>query len=495
VQILIDLGKSVIDWVVDTAEKAIACVEAIIEKIGAVIEEIVKWLRMIFEWKDILHTRDTLRDSINNSLDYMEKKLVDVKEPVHKFFKEQKTTLTDGLNHAIEALGGDSTTSSSSSKAPSGPSEVLEAVDWVLSKVMGGIMPAFGTSSLFAASSTAEGDKKLQDFWQGTLADGVRVVSALPEALANILSSLLKHPTEPLLVIADVLLSVRNLLNNLFDLGEDLALGLFDLGSYLIKNIKAVFSAKIRIPFISDLLEWVGRLLGKNWNVTLGFSILDAATLILAIPVTILSKIRLGRAPFSNVPALAMGVDEWTLTAGLAGFMGGLVSIPLDMTPETEAGLGTFGSIMEVCSLVFVFTNMVASWGPDLVSINQTGKDKDGNQRGFAWGMVLGFEAGLFLLDIISLIYSAKKSNTAERLKRFERDTIIFASAMGCVHFILCFVKDWGQLDDLALDTVAILPEIGSFIRLFKNPYIPLAFWIIDSAAAETSLVMGLVEA
>ncbi|MBE0698321.1 MAG: SH3 domain-containing protein [Anaerolineaceae bacterium] len=487
--VIIDLGKKVVAWIIDTAEKAVACVEGIIEKIGAVIEEIIKWLRMIFDWRDILHTRDYLRDSINNTLDYMGNRVLKAKKPVSKFFDSQKQIITQGFDQAIEALGGPATNPSTG--ASSGVSDVFEVVDWILSKVIGN-MPVFSTGSIINLQDSDEA-KDLMKFWRGTLANGMEVVSALPEALANVINSLLKHPDEPQRIIVALLQMFRQQVNSLLELGEGIVLGLFDLTAYVIEMIKKILKAEVRIPFISDLIEWVGKLLGKNWKIGLGFSLLDASTLILAIPVTLISKIRLGTAPFRNVPTLAASGDAWSITAGVAGYLGGLVDIPLDMVPEAEGGLGPLGSVLETFSLVFAIANTMASWIPDLVSIDDSGRDTSGSEPDFWWDLLLVFETGSLLLDIMAFVISFKKSKTVERLKRFEKGTIILASAMGLIHVTLLIAKDRENFDDIIPDCLMTLPEICSALRLSKNPYVSVAFGIIDGVAAETSLVMGFV--
>jgi len=87
VAIIVELADKVVKWVADTTHKIVAFVEGIIEKIGMVIKDIIDWLKFLFDWDDILHTRDIMRDAIIEALDYVSHTLVPkAKEPVTRFF-------------------------------------------------------------------------------------------------------------------------------------------------------------------------------------------------------------------------------------------------------------------------------------------------------------------------------------------------------------------------------------------------------------------------
>ena len=50
--IIVQFADKVIRWIVDTAEKAVAFVEVIFEKIGVVINDVIDWLKHVFDWHE-----------------------------------------------------------------------------------------------------------------------------------------------------------------------------------------------------------------------------------------------------------------------------------------------------------------------------------------------------------------------------------------------------------------------------------------------------------
>jgi uncharacterized protein YgiM (DUF1202 family) len=503
VTVIIKLVDKVVAWVVDTAGKVIAFLEEVFEKIGAVIEDIVKWLRFLFEWDDILATRDTLRESILNALTYMGQTLVQkAKEPVKNFFNNNKEKLLGELDKAIDKLGytvenEPEATGNLSKDIINGILDTVSTAQWILSKVFsaGPGQILFASGGVGSGSDDELGDKagdeKLERYWADTLAAALEAGIAIPEGLIDVIGALVQHLDEPLYAVAVLLNKLRNLVAGLLDIGENIVLGLLDLVTYLIEQFKKMISANIRIPFLSDLLEWLGL------EGSLGFSLLDAITLILAVPITVVSKAILGEAPFKNTPALALSVDGWDITAGISSIVGGIVNAILDAVPEgKDEGLGTFGSYLEGTSWLCSLLCFIPS-ARDLLTDDQ---DSDTSKEPIDWWLV-GYDVLILFLDLGSFAYglvkkapeiearaiqvepSKKEAQQMERFKRGNPGTIIIASVLGAIHAFLLISKDYDREEEEWLEPVAAIPEVLSFLRLFKNPYLIIALCISDFSA------------
>ncbi len=497
--------------------------EEVFEKIGAFIEDLVKWLRFLFDWDDILATRDYLRESILNMLDRMGRTMKDFKKPVKQFFDAAEDLLDNQFDKIIGELGyaveKEAETKGKLTKKIVG--EVLDMVStgqWILSKILSagpggilfaldGIIPGGGDASV-----DPEGDAKLEGYWTDILAGVLDEGLAIPEGLFDVIRALVQRPDEPLYAVAVLLDKLRDLAVGLLEVGENMILGLLDLAAYLIEKFKKFISADIRIPFLADLLEWLG-LQG-----TLGFSILDAITLILAIPITAISKIVTGEAPFNHVPKLAMNTDGWDIAVGVSSLLGGLASIPLDIVPEGEDDkLGAWGNFLEAFSWLCALVSFMPG-GAQLLSGSQ---DPDESADGWDWWL-FGYDIGILVLDLGTFAYGwitktreiqsraftlelsieppvgppKNKTRKMERFKRGNEWTILIASGLGVVHAFLLIGEKHFQLKKELLEVCTTLPEIGSFLRLSviaKSPIAPIAIPSLvtfDIVAAVTPLAL-----
>ncbi len=305
VQTVIEGVEKAVKWIVDTAEKVVAVVEGLFEAIGMKVEEVIKWLRYVFDWDDILNTREHLSKAILDALDLFGTKIAPaVKKPIQEFFETQKKSVVKNLDDTIRALGGRPDAGSSTSPASSGKGldGLSDTLDWILSKVLsagpGGL--SFASDAFSPVSFSADFEK----FWASTAVKGLGTAAALPSGLGEVGVTLFEHPNEPLLALQKLLGMVRDVIVGLLDLGETIAVGLLDFVEEMIEKIKTIITAPIRLPFISDLME-----LREKGTGSLPFSLLDATTLILAIPVTAVYKAVFKEAPFKMGQALDQGVQ------------------------------------------------------------------------------------------------------------------------------------------------------------------------------------------
>lgn len=519
VAIIIKTAKDVIKWIVDTAEKVVSFVEAVFEKIGAVIEDIIKWLRFLFEWKDILRTRDMLRDIILEALRYLSGPFIqEAKNRANRFIELQQDAVESFFNQAIEALGGDPNADAggpsfmSSIVSGIADSKILDAVEWILSKISSlskvniftafkGLLEAFGVGDE-GEHTEGEMDNKLRVFWKNTIVKELKTIAEIPEDLTALIMTFLNNPDKPLLTVAGMLELFRNQLVGLMDLGGDIVVTLLDLLGYLIDRFTQAISADVRIPFISDILDWIG--LGGS----LGFSFLDAITLVLAVPMTVFSKALYGEAPSLNVPALALGTatDEqkfFNILGGVCGYAGGIVDMGLDSLPE-EDQLKTDGkvegssleSFFEFFSFACALGGWLSSWPIFALPDSDDSEPSDDEK---VWEIVIvSYEGISILLDLFSFAYLSRLTGKFERFKRGVALTAGIATIMGGIHTLLFILKGIAIHEDIWDVTFNILPtfsEIFSYLRLpqySNNPYVLLAIEASDFLAAGAPMAASL---
>ena len=437
----------------------------------------------------ILHTRDTLREIILESLDYVSDTLVPrAKDEVSKFAGSSVDLIDTIFDQAIDALGGRSQTVAGEISFTSRMISAIETsgipdtIEWIVAKVLNSLELSLGSRTLAYASigkfepDDPDEDEKLLAFWKDTLVDGLENVVEIPEGVLDILITLQKNPDEPQIALVELLELFHDQAVGLIQFGEKVILGLLDLMTYLIKTIRKILSTKIRIPFISDILEWFG-LPGD-----LGFSILDAITLIMAIPITAIYKAFYHETPFKDTSlTLAQAEDKiLTIIASVCDILGAAFSMFLDGIPETDTGKGTAllvenpsgksinpPDFFEIITWATGVTSWVANWFELLPNLFKKSSDRKKSLE--KW--LCGFEGCLLILDLFYAIWgyfiSTKK---VERFKRGIDKTIWPASVFGAIHLVLAVVNGISDEEEDVLDVIftalQIFPEVIPFLRL-----------------------------
>jgi hypothetical protein len=523
VTVIVNTAEKAYAWVVDTAQKAVAIVQAIFGKIGVVIADVVNWLKYVFDWGDILQTRDHLREIVRQSLNACQTLLLDAKEPVKHFFDTQKHTLIEKLDEAIVALGGkvDKNAAAPGVTPRERSNGMLDTIDWILSKIMSGglaglALEAIGGSG--SSNSMDEGEKNLHKIWDKTLDKGLGSVAVISGGVSEVITTMVKSPDKPLLVVAELLKIFRSLAAGTIEIAEDIILGLLDLVTYLMEQVTRILTDNIRIPFIADICEWIKesgllerigqpRLLdwmGEDPG-TVGFSLLDAVTLILAIPFTAVYKALFHRTPFENVSFLAQEHTDW-MEIGLkvAGYLSTMLNGPicwaLDMVPEAEAKAQKAQKAILAPFERFSLLLSCISWLPSLYAFNRdygwspgsTPSRDQTDETQFQDKTLFGIETFLLGINFISVL-----KDFGDELK----DTITsICAAIGAGHIALLVWQDskkWSQPDYNIL--TQLLPSVGMTLsepgQLFKvspikkkldtQPEVsPVVFGVVDLSAS-----------
>ena len=473
VAIIVELANEVKNFVIDTTHKIVAFVEGVFEKIGLAINDLVDWLKFVFDWDDILATKDHLAQAILESLDYLRGTFVEnTRGQVKNFFANSRELINAALDKAILALGGDlqqdaaksSFTSQMTSSFES--SGVSDAISWVVSKVLSGV--SGGSGFAFApvgsgSSQLSESDLELRNFLDNTFVKGLDNIAAIPAGMIDVVTTLMKKPDQPLLAVARLLAMIRDQLIGLVDAGEGIVLGLLDIVANLIDRVINVITSDIRVPFISDILEWMGKP-----ALSLGFSLLDLSALILAIPLTIVSKVLFKTLPFQDASALAQGFQVpptgFILYAAsyLCSSVSTFISTPLDcMTlKENEAfhkrfddKAERFGFDIEVVVEWMSMIPSIASFALGLAAdaLQPESDDEPQNEEGslpyYAERILPFYEGLLLLIDFSCLVIVSGSKQRQARLRRQEGLLAVIASILGVGHILLFIVKDWKVIE------------------------------------------------
>jgi hypothetical protein len=115
--------------------------------------------------------------------------------------------------------------------------------------------------------------------------------------------------------------------------------------------------------------------------------------------------------------------------------------------------------------------------------------------------ILLGYDAVFLLVDVVSIVSGLWRSpGKIERFKRGYDWSACIASGAGILHLGLLVAKmrvdKEEDVEDFLPDWLMTLPEIGSALRLLKNPVVVAwGFGLLDAAAAGASIASIAVAA
>jgi hypothetical protein len=272
--------KPLKNLVLSTVEAVTTFVETIIEKIGAKLEEFLAWLRLVFDWDNIRQTRDVLKRLANDSFAQLETWTLAAKDPVKRFFADQRSLIEDKLNALITELGG-TPTDPTQVRPPKALSQISETLDWLLGKVFDyweDLIP-----DGFGYSPTAEEENELETFLKKINERVGSVVGSSAGIINDVINLLGTDPrqyiNQPELLAAGLLNILKNIVLTGLTAAEGLLDIVIDLVALLIRLFKKMLNYELNIPVLADLYRTVT---GD------ALSLMSLGTTLLAIPVTVL---------------------------------------------------------------------------------------------------------------------------------------------------------------------------------------------------------------
>ncbi|MGB3518700.1 MAG: LamG-like jellyroll fold domain-containing protein [Elainellaceae cyanobacterium] len=476
--------EKVEDWVVDTAEKAGAFVEGLVQKIGVAAKQFVEYLRSVFNWQDILGTQSSIVNSVNKGLDDATKLAEAAKKVVTKYMDELDNTVQSKLNQIIDDLR-----SGQSNLEKSGP-ELPEALEWFLSKLTSGssgsenstVPPRSTTADATAAATALE---KFNSDFERDFAETQSKLLARFNGLVGTLITFITNPYNPKLALIGILEVLRDLMGDFLSFIKKIAGYFLNAIGVAVGQFKNLINGKINIPFITGLFKLIGA-----GDLTL----LNLTSLLIAIPVTVISKLVFNKLPFEIKIDENTKTEErylsglgWGVTALTVDAVNGLIAARLDGVPEELDGADEIsaGGGLEVVSLLLSFISWLGSFpdSPDFpggrpydiadpkYNVTKT------NHPSEYWQRVLwSWQSAALGYDIIVMAGSFVFAGTPvkQRLKRRNEASIVLGSAVAAVTLGLTIQstaidKPQQTTSDIVgvfADYVPLIPDLFSLLRL-----------------------------
>ncbi|MBE9067370.1 LamG domain-containing protein [Leptolyngbya cf. ectocarpi LEGE 11479] len=517
VHVIVKTAEGVIDFVVDTAEKVADFVEAVVEKVVNGIKKFIEYLQFLFNWGDILATQRYLVRVFNSGLNSATQLAEKAKPRVSAFVDGLQDTVEDGMNTLVEELG------SEPSDVRESGFELPEAFEWFLSKLLDGSKQG-GANTALDTGANANGDSALENFFSHfleTLEDLVGAGLRGAEGLIESIQALIQNPRQPQLALVAIIEALRDVIIQSLEAAENLALGILDIVGEVIKQFKKLLNTEIKIPFISDLFKLIGA--GK-------LTLLNLSSVLLAIPVTVISKIVTNEKPFTKgalplelsnqttVKLAAASETEanehetdlnslrtdiaLTMIAATADTANHVINGILDLTdkPRSESSdasssnskeLPSFSKVVEIASLFLSGVSLAVSY-----PYESADDAKEAKREKILWG-VRATALGVDLAGCLAKGQRMRRLNTATTIGWSVYslvDMILFSMYLAAVEEDNKAIKN----ADIMAEVFSWLPNVSCIAREIPlpEPYATLVHVghaATNGVAAVSSLATGIV--
>lgn len=287
---IVNIGKEIVRFVINTAQKVVSAIEFIFNAIKTGIEDLLDFLSYVFDWEDFVRTKDVFKNllllTMHNSVDMVES----LKGELAKFTGMLKS-------HIDEWAGIEKDTWQRTDYTTNTMSHANKGVDFT---------DAFSAPSMFLQQHFTDNVDQLEEGEQGLSAKTglLGLIDVLYTALMNqgtVFSSAIERIDKEILQKDPMNMKFGELLKKIAGIVFDAIINtaenfidlIIDLFVLMARTSIEAIDAPIRFPIIHDILE-------DALGIKIHFSLLDIICMVGAIPATIIYKGALRKAPFSK---------------------------------------------------------------------------------------------------------------------------------------------------------------------------------------------------
>lgn len=301
ITLVVDGITRVFETIIDCARHVYETIQVIFSQVKVFFTKIYEWLAFIFNWGDILRTKDVLYHTNLAAMDNIKRSLSDLEALSEKGIDLAKAKVTEVFNALIGAIEDDTSFidffKGNVRDLPEGkPIEALSN-NILLNKYRENADEAVYPSQGHALSLATFDTGKLDGFLN-TLKEYVSDIANTPafaEAMAYFTSSATGVDTFLLNTIKGFLKIIEGLAQVALSTVSLLIKAFFSIVEYMLDLLRDIMTHEIKIPFLSQLYQ---KIAGAP------LSLLDCIALIAAVPATAIYKIAFGSAPFSDKTAV-----------------------------------------------------------------------------------------------------------------------------------------------------------------------------------------------
>lgn len=297
-KVVIKIGGEVLEWVSEVASDIYRFCEIIWSKVKIFFKDLFEFMAFLFNWDDILRTKEVLKKYMNNVIDGLKKNIVGFKQDVNEIINNAQKNLD---NYASQIL-----------KSELNKKKVNEMGQEHTGKAKDPRMLASidnNKSHLAEAKSTKNSSEEHEDLNAKTneIANKLNEINEaarnskddasfeqIVKDLEDIQNQLMQAIEGKIPIGTFIHYVFTKLASIVLEVAQAIVNLILDFFVLILESVQGLLNYEIEVPFFSTLYEKVS-------DSTLTF--LDLTCLFIAIPTTVLYKIGTGgKVPFSNKP-------------------------------------------------------------------------------------------------------------------------------------------------------------------------------------------------
>jgi hypothetical protein len=471
-------------------ESAVSAIQGVFAWIGAEVDALIAWLKMLFDWQDILNTCNALKEGLTGSFPYLQALIADQGEPlVNGFFSKLEGQVTSSFatimaqfspEQTLASLVPSSTLSAAtatplSQRQTSAPAAPISPADflawsvnvqnnWLLEK----IESFAGTGPKWPQIPLLNGIlEELGNSFDTVFTDFYTALNDFTKGVVTLFSDPAQFPTYG---VVDFLGAVKNVCLAALVFLDGIIEVFMRAVNLTLASASAILTEGLDIPFLSAIWSALGDLFDMP-----DFTVSGVFCMALAIPVTILYKIANGpdTQPFpsgdlpSAVNSAAAGVpgaSESPAQLGMQYTAAGLAAVWALFDAATDAvpqvSLVTF-KIIDILAPILI---QVFTWPTgipfEVVPMNTAEEIANFANWVIGWAYP-AFEATILL----STVTWDADSNIGKKIDPYGK---VIVSALGGINLAAGIIASAfpGNESEIADNIVGPLPFLAQFLTL-----------------------------
>lgn len=354
--ITLKLGQDMYQYFISHTGDVGRIISALFQKIASTVDKVIDWIKDKLPVTDILHTYNVLLDYFNTGFVNSTTALNSLKTNLNDYIDG----LTVGLqSHVDEMMKGYTLAPASNTKdVHPGHSSAMEKVEWLIGKIQRST-GSLSALPLPAATSTQNNtiDAIYNAFIQKFGNDGSEMIKLFDKSLITDFFTLIASGTNAAgYIISAFWKLVQSLISAGMTLLKTIVDKIIDLVLDMLAKLKEALQTATDLGFVNSIYTFFT---GDN-----SMTIMKLSTLLIAIPLTILSKNATGSVPFPPPPPQDNELETRLLTTPLSsdvtayGTIYGILHIGL----APLAIIGDIKSIVSVAGDNTISSTALSTW-------------------------------------------------------------------------------------------------------------------------------------
>ncbi|KAK3808997.1 MAG: hypothetical protein J3R72DRAFT_481024 [Linnemannia gamsii] len=292
---VITTAKGVFKFVLDSITHVLKAAGWVLQQVVKGVEKIIQWVGFLFQWDDILATHNDFVQVVNDVLGCAPAAFEVLEENVEAWFghlKQSIQSLDSKSKHMTQRYDATSAAALGADTGPINKATHSPGANWSFYQVehggVGNSLTAIDKSATDAIN-TAQNDP-FADIWKEIMA----ALKDMETDLSKFWKDLTKNfSSSKSFSLADVFTDTGiDIAVTLVDFMQHIVVGFLKVTDLIVSTLKTTINTPLNIPLLSPLYKKMTN--GKE------LTLLDAISLLIAIPTTVMYKLIHGHSPTST---------------------------------------------------------------------------------------------------------------------------------------------------------------------------------------------------